>query len=182
MKLKLSLLAVIAVAAFACGTDQLTTTVSMPVKAAAVSADALGTVKASGRDQYGYNYQARIFVGPEDGADRNLDGTYWGDATYAKDHLVMKWSKGWDDARFHGTPWGPEAYLDNEYNGRVPGGSGETAHYKIIWVGPELSASQYWRPGGYDIWGQFEVVMSQGTAGGQHWWEARAVPNGYGAN
>lgn len=30
----------------------------------------------------------------------------WGDPTYANDHLVMKWSKAWDDARFHGEPWG----------------------------------------------------------------------------
>ncbi len=181
----LKLLAVFAIMmSIACGADSFAPTASTPPTSPAVSADnTSAAVQASGgRDLFGYNYQARIFVGLEDGADRNLDGTYWGDKSYAKDHLVMKWSKGWDDARFHGTPWGPEAWLDNEYNGHVPGGSGETAHYKIIWVGTLLQASQYWRPGGYAIWGQFEVVMSQGTAQGQHWWEARARPNGYGAN
>jgi len=176
------LVVVFVIAAIACGMDQFVPTAATPPTSPAVSTDTSAKVHASGSmDQYGYNYTARIFVGPEDGADRNLDGTYWGDSTYAKDHLVMKWSRGWDDARFHGAPWSNEAYLDNEYNGRVPGGSGETAHYKIIWVGPELSASPDWRDGGYAIWGQFEVIMSQGTAGGQHWWEARAVPNGYGS-
>jgi len=27
--------------------------------------------------------------------------------------------------------------------------------------------------GGYSIWGQFEVIMSQGVAGGVHIWEAQ---------
>ena len=70
-------------------------------------------------DEFGYNYAARIFVGRADGVDRVLDGAVWGDPTYANDHLVMKWSKGWDDARFHGVPWGPDAWEDNEWNGMV---------------------------------------------------------------
>lgn len=53
---------------------------------------------ANGFDQFGYNYNARLFVGPADGVDRNLDGAVWGDPYYATDHLVMKWSKAWDDA------------------------------------------------------------------------------------
>jgi hypothetical protein len=137
--------------------------------------------KENGFDQFGYNYQARLFQGLADGVDRNLDGTVWGDPTYAKDQLVMKWSKGWDDARFNGAPWGPEAWEDNEWNGKVPGGSGYTEHVKVIWVGPDLETSQYWRPGGYPIWGQFEVIMDQGidpVLG--HTWYAKAIPNGYG--
>ena len=142
-------------------------------------------------DEFGYNYTARIFVGAADGVDRILDGMVWGVPTYAKDHLVMKWSKGWDDARFHTNPpaWTPDAWEDNEWNGMVEGGSGEVAHYKIIWVGglqpdgtfkPELSP--YWREGGYPIWGQFEVILDQGVVDGEHYWGAHAQPTGYGSN
>lgn len=134
-----------------------------------------------GFDEFGYNYNARVFVGPADGVDRNLDGTVWGDATYANDHLKMKWSKAWDDARFRGADWTCEAWEDNQWNGMVPGGSDETWHYKIVWVGPELENSPCWREGGYPIWGQFEVIMSHGTAGGEHIWETLANPTGYGA-
>jgi hypothetical protein len=135
----------------------------------------------NGFDQFGYNYQARVFVGSADGVDRVLDGKVWGDPTYANDHLVMKWSKAWNDARFNGAPWTPDAWEDNEWNGSGPSGSGEVWHYKIIWVGPLLQNSAYWRPGGYPVWGQFEVIMDQGTAAGIHYWYAHALPCGYGA-
>jgi hypothetical protein len=136
-----------------------------------------------GFDEYGYNYKARIFVGKADGVDRVLDGKVWGDPTYANDWLVMKWSKAWDDARFHGAPWTPDAWLTNEWNGAVPGGSGEVWHYKIIWVGPELENSPYWREGGYPIWGQFEVIMDQGTwSDHTHEILALAIPNGFGCS
>ena len=131
-----------------------------------------------GFDEFGYNYNARVFVGPADGVDRNLDGKVWGDPTYANDHLVMKWSKAWDDARFHGAAWTRDAWCTNHWNGNVPGGSGEVWHYKIIWVGPELEGSPYWVPGGYAIWGQFEVIFSHGTVANEHFWEAHAVPTG----
>ena len=144
-------------------------------------AAAKGKPATTGFDEYGYNYNARIFVGIADGVDRNLDGTFWGDPTYANDILVMKWSKAWDDARFHGGEWTPDAWVDNEWNGMVPGGSGEVWHYKIIWVGPELENSPYWRDGGYPIWGQFEVIMDHGTFEGEHFWYAHAIPTGYGA-
>ena len=84
-----------------------------------------GIALAGGFDQFGYNYGARIFVGKADGVDKTLDGKVWGDPTYANDRLVMKWSKGWDDARFNGAPWTADAWEDNEWNGKVPGGSGE---------------------------------------------------------
>ncbi len=143
---------------------------------------------SGGFDEFGYNYRARIFAGPADGVDRVWDGKVWGDPTYANDRLVMKWSKAWDDARFHGAPWTPEAWVDNQWNGQVPGGSGEVWHYKIIWVGPELQNSPYWREGGYPIWGQFEVIMDHGVSdfaycepnGGGHQWCAHALPSGYG--
>jgi len=133
-----------------------------------------------GFDEFGYNYQARVFVGKADGVDRNLDGKVWGDPTYANDYLVMKWSKAWDNARFHGAPWSPEAWCSNEWNGMVPGGSQEVWHFMIVWVGPELENSPYWREGGYPIWGQFEVILSQGVIDGEHSWDAHAIPSGYG--
>jgi hypothetical protein len=136
-----------------------------------------------GFDQYGYNYQARVFVGAADGVDRNLDGTVWGDPTYANDHLVMKWSKAWDDARYNGALWTPDAWVTNEWNGKLPDGSGYTETVKIIWVGPTLESSAYWRDGGYAIWGEFEVIMDHyspaylGLA-----WYAHAVPTGLGGS
>jgi hypothetical protein len=133
-----------------------------------------------GFDQFGYNYQARLFSGPADGSDRLLDGAIWGDPTYANDHLVMKWSKAWDDARFNGAPWSPDAWTDNEWNGMVPGGSQEMWHYKIIWVGDKLENSVYWREGGYAIWDEFEVILSQGVAEGKHIWDTHANSSGYG--
>lgn len=136
---------------------------------------------AGGFDEFGYNYDARLFNGPADGVDRNLDGTVWGDPLYANDHLVMKWSRAWDNARFHGGDWTCNAWENNQWNGQVPDGSGEIWHYKIVWVGPELEASPCWRDGGYPIWGQFEVILSQGTADGEHIWDTHAVPTGYGS-
>jgi hypothetical protein len=146
----------------------------------AIAAPAYAQPAGKGFDEFGYNYQARIFVGAADGVDRKLDGTVWGDPFYARDHLVMKWSKAWDDARFHGAPWSPEAWCSNEWNGMVPGGSAEVWQHKIIWVGPELEASPYWREGGYAIWEQFEVILSQGVVGKEHIWETHATPSGYG--
>jgi hypothetical protein len=136
---------------------------------------------AGGYDDYGYNYNARLFNGAADGVDKNLDGTVWGDATYANDHLVMKWSKAWDDARFHGADWTPDAWVDNEWNGNVPDGSGYTEHTKIVWVGPELEDSPYWREGGVAIWGEFEVIFDQGQDPDHvHHTYTHAVPAGYG--
>lgn len=133
-----------------------------------------------GFDEFGYNYGARLFVGPADGVDRILDGKVWGDPTYANDHLVMKWSEAWDKARFNGGEWTCGAWETNEWNGKVPGGSGEIWHYKIVWVGSELENSPCWRDGGYLIWGQFEVIMSHGTVMNEHFWDAHAVPTGFG--
>jgi len=138
-------------------------------------------VAKGGYDQYGYNYKAMNFSGKADGVDRNLDGTVWGDPTYANDHLIMKWSKAWNDARFNGKPYTPDAWENNEWNGICEGCSQEIWHYKIVWVGPALEQSEYWREGGYAIWGQFEMIMSQGYVPGEgHLWDTLAGPCGYG--
>lgn len=141
-----------------------------------------------GFDEYGYNYQARIFVGVGENWYRGKyglpvwhegDDFLWSE-TYGRDHLVMKWSKAWDDARFHGAEWTTDAWCTNEWNGMFEDGSGETWRYVNIWVGPQLENSPYWREGGYPIWGQFEVIMSHGTIEGEHFWEALATPCGLG--
>lgn len=133
-----------------------------------------------GFDEFGYSYQAMLFQGKADGVDRVLDGKVWGDPTYANDHLVMKWNKAWNDARFNGAAWTCDAWENNEWNGAVPNGSGEVWHYKIVWVGPELEQSSCWREGGYPIWGQFEVIMDHGMANGEHEWFTHGIPSGYG--
>jgi hypothetical protein len=135
---------------------------------------------AAGFDEFGYNYKARIFVGKADGVDRVPDSKVWGDPTYANDHLVMKWNAEWDrgnDENWSNPPYA--AWTDNEWNGAVPGGSGEVWHYKIIWVGPKLEDSPFWREGGEPVWNQFEIIMDQGTIDHIHEWFAHVIPTGY---
>ncbi len=159
--------------------------------AALLGAGTAFAAAGTGFNQYGYNYGTRIF-----------NGTYlsWCEAggttaaacqtelgVYANDHLVMKWNAQWDACNANG--YNDPAYClgawdDNELNGKVPGGSGEIWHYKVIWVGSAGSNSPYWLPGGYSIWGNYEVVMDQGSdpnIGSGHMWNALATPNGYGA-
>lgn len=137
----------------------------------------------NGFDENGYNYKARIFVGDADGSDKNIDGTVYGDPTYANDHLVMKWSKAWDAARFDGADWTLDAWVTNQWIGMMPDGSQTTETVKIIWVGPELEDSPYWREGGYAIWGQFEVIADHGMdSDGTHFNYAHATPNGLGGS
>lgn len=139
---------------------------------------------AGGFNQFGYNYQARIFSGAADGVDKNLDGEVWGDPTYANDHLVMKWNAQWNNCNAHGyndPAYCLGAWVNNEWNGNVPGGSGVTEIYKIIWVGSGGENSPYWVPGGYSVWGNYEVIMDQGVIDNSHVWYARGIPNGYDA-
>lgn len=139
---------------------------------------------AGGFDQFGYNDQARVFVGSADGVDNILDGKVWGDPTYANDHLVMKWNAAWDACNAAGGNDATAclgAWTDNEWNGNVPGGSGYSDHYKIIWVGSQGVNSPYWRDGGYLVWGNYETIMDQGVYGTHTWW-AHGIPNGYGVN
>lgn len=78
--------------------------------------------KGGGFDEFGYNDRARIFVGPADGVDRDLDGTVWGDSTYANDRLVMKWNQAWDACNEAGNDDEEAcagAWVTNEWNGMV---------------------------------------------------------------
>ena len=138
-----------------------------------------------GFDDAGYNRTARIFNGTvwawcmEKVGDETYCLDNYGD--YANDHLVMKWNAEWDRGNAEGWALPPyDAWENNEWNGKVPGGSGEVWHYKIVWVGPCVEGADL-PNGGYCIWGQFEVIMDQGTAGGVHEWFAHAIPTGYGS-
>lgn len=142
-----------------------------------------------GFEQYGYNEAARLFVGTcqswgeaEPGWTAETAKNYCG--IYDKDRLVMKWNAAWDECNAHGYDdaiYCAGAMLTNEWNGKVAGGSGESSHDKIIWVGSEGEESPYWREGGVLIWGNYEDIMEQGTTGSVHWWATHAIPNGFGA-
>ncbi len=143
-----------------------------------------GAAAGGGFDQYGYNNGAHLFNGT--GASwslaKGLPADYLG--IYAPDKLVMKWNAAWDACNAAGNDDAGAcagAWTTNEWNGRFPGGSGENWHYKIIWVGSAAEASPYWRVGGYSIWGNYEVIMDQGSdpnVGPGHLWFAHATPNG----
>ncbi|HUX05136.1 MAG TPA: hypothetical protein VMV53_09575 [Acidimicrobiales bacterium] len=169
-------------------TGSLLALVATPVLTGGAPASA-GTVTCSrttsghGFNQCGYNYGARIFSGPADGVDRTLDGMVWGDPTYANDHLVMKWNAAWDACNANGydnATYCAGAWVTNEWNGMVPGGSSVTEHVKIIWVGSAADQSPYWVAGGTSIWGNYEVLMDQGMQGGVRYVNTFATPNGLG--
>lgn len=162
----------------------------------------MGLVKA-GFDEFGYNRVARNFVGTGASwcADYGvLDETIcnsWLGGPFFNDKLVMKWNAEWDRGNDEGWSNGPyRAWLDNEWNG-MKGGSGSVWHYKIKWIG-ECTEKEIQPDGGYCIWGQFEVLMDQGTDktgnlyptfgypcegesnNGGHKFCGFAIPNGYG--
>lgn len=135
-----------------------------------------------GFDQFGYNRQARIFVGPASGwcLERGSPADCLG--IYSNDRLVMKWNAEWDRGNAEGWLNPPyAAWENNEWNGVVPGGSGETWHYNIQWVGSCGADGTPLPDGGYCIWGQFEVILSHGTIANEHFWDAHAIPTGYGS-
>ncbi len=146
----------------------------------------LNSTTTTGFDQYGYNDTARIFNGTglswcmgKLGYDEAGCRAYMGD--YANDKLVMKWNAEWDHGNTDGwTDSYYNAWENNQWNGKVPGGSGEVWHYKIVWVGP-CNEGTYFENGGYCIWGQFEVIMDQGSIDGVHSFLAHGNPSGYGA-
>jgi len=145
-------------------------------------------VVLAGFDEFGYNGKARNFVGTclswhmgKFGSTPAQAAAYCG--AYSNDKLKMKWNAEWDRGNDEGWSNGPyDAWTDNQWNGKFPGGSGETWHYKIKWIGPCGADGTPLPDGGYCIWGQFEVLMSHGTAANQHFWDAHATPAGYGSN
>jgi hypothetical protein len=145
----------------------------------------LRTTSDNGFDTFGYNRTARIFSGTglsycmaPGVSEADCLASY---GPYAQDRLIMKWNAEWDRGNAENWASPPySAWLDNEWNGMVPGGSGETWHYKYVWVDPCGAYGTPLANGGYCIWGQFAVIMSHGTFGGAHFWDALAQPAGYG--
>lgn len=128
-----------------------------------------------GFDMYGYNYESRLYVGDYDGADRYFDGKYWGrTGDYVDDRIVMKWSIGWDNARFGDAEMGPDAWCTNHVVGDYLGDDGAEHHYtwfvKIVWIG----ADQYDPTNPYCLWNEFMIVEEvyndpYGGYGGLQW-------------
>lgn len=154
--------------------------------------DSAGNPIKTGFDQFGYNYQARLFVGTYDSSDRVLDGTYWGDNTggYADDVLIMKWSDDWlsnqDCTGDHKLDRGiPGAYgisrgwLTNQNNGDYDsdGNGTQDAHYtyfaKIVWTGP-----------GGPLWGEYTIIQEvyNDPLGGSHGLQLKVGAPGFGLN
>jgi hypothetical protein len=123
-----------------------------------------------GFDQFGYNYQARMFNGTYASSDRNNNNGYYGDTTsdYIDDKLIMKWSDDWlsnldcnhDGKLDRGGAGGTESkgWLTNLVEGDYISG-GESYHYtyfaKIVYVGP-AQISDSWAA--TRIWGTFAII------------------------
>ncbi len=160
------------------------TLVGVAIIAVMMASFAVPALAAGGFDQYGYNDTARVFVGT--GASwslaEGLQADYLG--IYANDNLVMKWNAQWDNCNAANNDQASSclgATLTNEWNGMIPNGSGDTEHFKAIWVGSLGEKSPYWQPGGYLIWGSYEALMDQGMVNGIHTVWAHAIPNGFGS-
>ena len=130
--------------------------------------DSAGNPISVGFDQFGYNYQAHLFVGTYDSSDRVLDGKYWGSTgDYVDDGLIMKWSDPWlanvdcngdnklDRGLVNGVVGGTSlGWLTNQNEGDYDsdGDGTQDAHYtyfaKIVWTGP-----------GSPLWGQYTIIQ-----------------------
>ncbi len=134
--------------------------------------------KGKGFDQFGYNYKARLFNGLLGNADENRtsgDGnsdTLFGDdydtdwvtlgyppgVPVAGTHLVMKWSKAWDMAKFgpddirdngDELDWNTDAWMTNHDTWTDDQGKKHVAFFKAVWVGV----------GQGNLWGNFEGTV-----------------------
>lgn len=150
--------------------------------------DSYGNLLVMGYDQFGYNYQGRMFNGTYDSVDRMLDGKYWGSVgDYVDDVLIMKWSDDWlsnqdcdgDGKLDRGTSGTSLGWETNHVIGNYDsdGDGTEDAHYtyfvKIVWVGP-----------GGSLWGQYEIIQEvyNDPLGGFHGLQFKVSPPGLGLN
>ncbi len=150
--------------------------------------DSGGNQLSVGFDEFGYNYQAHIFVGTYDSSDRKLDGLYGGIAAdYVDDELIMKWSNDWmanvdcdgDTKLDRGTDGISLGWLTNEVTGDYDsnGDGVQDAHFtvfeKIVWVGP-----------GGSLWGQYEIILEviNDPSGGLTGLQIREGAPGFGLN
>ncbi len=140
----------------------------------------------NGFNALGYNNTARIFNGTgkswclAKGLSEEWCADYLGASI--NDKLVMKWNAEWDRGNDEGWTKPPyTAWTDNEWNGMAKGGSGSVWHYKIAWNEPCSNGIEP-TDGGYCIWGQFKVLMDQGsTREVGHEWFDKSTPAGYGS-
>ena len=141
---------------------------------------ASGKVVATGFDQYGYNRCAHLFNGTFGGycAARGAVPTCGG--VDPSSSLVMKWNEEWDRGNADGWNKPPyAAYLDNEARGTYLDGTSWSEHFKTRWDAG-CAATGVSTNGGSCIWNQFEILMDQGTEGGEHVWWTKLTPAGYG--
>ena len=145
-----------------------------PLQAAECAKIKDGTITATsgatltlGYDQFGYNYQARLFNGTYDSSDRVLDGKYWGaDADYADDSLIMKWSEDWlsnqdcdnDGKLDRGDSGTSMGWTTNHVEGDYIGVDGDSHHYtyqvKIVFDnGAACAAAQ-----STCVWGLYNII------------------------
>jgi len=155
--------------------------------------DSAGNPISLGYDEFGYNYQAHLFVGTYDSSDRVLDGKYWGlTGDYVDDSLMMKWSNAWlanvdcdDDGKLdrglvNGVVGGiSKGWLTNHVVGDYDsdGNGSQDAHFtdfvKIVWVGP-----------GGALWNEYEIIQEvwNDPAGGFHGLYSKVGAPGFGLN
>lgn len=138
--------------------------------------DSAGARINLGYDQFGYNYQARMFNGTYDSSDRSLDGLYFGGAgDYADDSLIMKWSDEWLsnldcnsdnsldrglDAKSGLASGFSKGWLTNQVEGDYLDADGDSHHYtyfaKIVYVGPAPVGADPWAS--RRIWGVYATI------------------------
>jgi len=148
---------------------------------------------ATGFDEFGYNNVARNFVGTcaswhmgKFESTPQQAEAYCG--PYSNDILIMKWNSEWDRGNEDGwsDPNGYNAWIDNQWIGQRPNGTGETWHYKIAWdagcVNDNTPTSMANKGTASCVWGSFAMLQSHGTVNGEHVWDVLLAPAGYGSN
>ncbi|OHA63082.1 MAG: hypothetical protein A2842_02600 [Candidatus Wildermuthbacteria bacterium RIFCSPHIGHO2_01_FULL_48_25] len=151
--------------------------------------DNAGNPVQVGFDQYGYNYQAHLFVGTYDAFDRVIGNDT---SDFADDSLIMKWSDAWlanvdcdgdgklDRGLVDGVVGGISlGWLTNQNEGDYDsdGDGTQDAHYtyfvKIVWTGP-----------GSPLWGQYTVIQEvyNDPVGGFHGLQSKVGAPGFGLN
>lgn len=168
-----------------------------------VITDSANEVVTTGYDQFGYNYQARLFNGTYDSVDRNLDGKFFGATVdYSDDSLIMKWSDEWLsnldcngdqkldrglNARTGVSTGSSRGWITNQVEGDYIGADGDSHHYtyfaKIVWVGPAPASGDQWA--GVRLWGEYAIIeeVYNDPYGGSHGVDRSklAHPAGFGA-
>jgi len=114
----------------------------------------------SGFNSYGYNYGSRIFNGWYNNwgaAPTDTEPPMDNDQMYYDQwYLVMKWSEGWDRARFMGGQWGYDAWTTNHYTYVTSDGWTYESFTKIVWtdgVDPDGDGPAY------VLWGSFAAIQ-----------------------